>query len=475
MIGIVSYGAYIPFYRLSRKLISDAWSTGGGQGEKAIACFDEDSITMAMDASQDCLKGFDTQNIGGFFMATTTPPYKEKLSASVVAAALDLPREVRIADFSNSLRAGTIAFNSAIDMIKAGSAKNVLVASGDCRMGIPLGEWEQPLGDGAAAVLLGDTDVIASVEHRYSVYNEINDVWRAADDTFVRSWEDRWVVTEGYNKVLKEAILGVMKQSKLAAKDFAKAAVYAHDPRTQASLLTGLGFDPKTQIQDTLAASVGHTGAAQALMTLVGALEKAKPGDKMLFASYADGADAFVLQVTDEIDKVRNRRGIKGHLEPKSLLPTYTKYLRWKQLLALGGPRRPPLLDPSASARAREGKRVASLTAQRCKQCGEIQYHEAHRMRVCYKCHAKDQFEDANLSNKKGTLFTYTLDNLGLTIDPPIIYTVIDFEGGGRIMCQGTNINPSELKIGMPMEMCYRKLYTSGGIHNYFWKSRPVR
>ena len=109
MAGITSYGAYIPYYRLNRKLIGEAWGTGGGPGEKAVARFDEDSLTMAVDASRDCIRGNNRDKIGGLFLATTTPPYKEKLSATMAAAAMDLPRELRVADFTDSLRAGAMA------------------------------------------------------------------------------------------------------------------------------------------------------------------------------------------------------------------------------------------------------------------------------------------------------------------------------------------------------------------------------
>jgi len=476
MIGITSYGAYVPFARLNRKLIGEAWGTRAAPGEKAVACFDEDSITMAVDAGRDCIRGFNPDEVGGVFLATTTPPYKEKLSASVVADAMDSPRELRVADFTDSLRAGTIAFNSAVDAVKAGTIKNALVIASDCRLGAPAGEFEQLLGDGAAALLVGDSGVIASIESSYSVSDELVDVWRTYEDTFVRSWEDRWVVSEGYTRVVKEAVSGVLKLSGLAPKDFTKAVVYAHDARSHPALLRSLGFDLNTQVQDPLITTVGHTGTAQVLMTLVSALETAKPGDRILVASYENGSDAFILQVTEEIQKLQPRQGVTGHLEPKRMLPNYEKYLRWRQLLPLeAGARRPSLIDPSASARYREGTRVSSLHAQKCKQCGAVQYHELHRMRVCYNCQAKDQFEEVSLSNKKGKVFTFTLDNLGVTVDPPIIYTVVDFEGGGRIMCQGTNVEPSELKLGLPVEMCFRKLYSSGGIHNYFWKSRPIR
>ncbi|MDP3064143.1 MAG: OB-fold domain-containing protein [Chloroflexota bacterium] len=475
MVGIVSYGAYIPFSRLSREEIGKAWGARGGAGEKAVAKFDEDSITMAVDAGLDCLSGIDRNSVDGLFLATTTPPYREKMSAAVVAAALDLPRQARVADFGHSLRAATLALNSALDAVKAGSLKLVLVIAADCRMGAPLGEFEQLFGDGAAAVLVGDKSVAASVVDSYSVHDDILDVWRTSDDVFVRSWEDRFVVGEGYSKVIPEAVTGLMKQSGLGVKDFARVAIYGHDVRSHAALMRSLGFDAKTQVQDPLFDKVGHSGAAQALLSLVASLQSAKPGDKVLLASYGDGSDAFALQVTDQIENLGEHRGVKGHLEPKKLLSNYQKYLRWRGLVPTEPARRPPLLASSPAARHREGKRITALYAQKCQQCGEIQYHPLHRLKVCSFCNTQDKFEDVRLSDKKGQVYTFSQDYLGATVDPPIIYTTVDFEGGGRLTCEMTNADPSEVKVGMPVEMCFRKLYTEKGIHNYFWKSRPIR
>ena len=154
MAGVVSYGAYIPYHRMSREEFQRAWGGFGMPGEKAVANFDEDSITMAVEAARDCLKGMEQQKIDAVYLSSTTLPYKEKLGAAIVAAALDLPAEVRTVDFTGSLRAGTSAVGCALDAIKAGSANRVLVAVADTRMGAPAGQFEQALGDGAAALLL---------------------------------------------------------------------------------------------------------------------------------------------------------------------------------------------------------------------------------------------------------------------------------------------------------------------------------
>ena len=114
MIGITSYGAYIPVYRLSRDEIARAWGTTAMGGEKAVANSDEDSLTMAVEAVIDCLNGLDRQKIDGLYFASTTPPYREKQCASILSCAIDLSREIFTADFCNSLRAGISALSAAL-------------------------------------------------------------------------------------------------------------------------------------------------------------------------------------------------------------------------------------------------------------------------------------------------------------------------------------------------------------------------
>jgi len=134
MVGITSYGAYIPLHRLSRSELHRAWGGIGMlgmavPGEKAVAGYDEDSVTMAVEAVIDCMHGIDPSTVDGLFVASTTHPYSEKQSSAIISAAVDLRREIKVADFAGSLRSGTIAMSSAMDAIKAGSARHVMVAA----------------------------------------------------------------------------------------------------------------------------------------------------------------------------------------------------------------------------------------------------------------------------------------------------------------------------------------------------------
>ncbi len=274
----------------------------------------------------------------------------------------------------------------------------------------------------------------------------------------------------------REAITGLMKKHGLTPKDFAKAVIYAHDARSHANLVRQLGFDPQTQVQDNLLSTVGNTGTASALMMLVAALEEAKPGDSLLFASYGDGCEAYILQVTQEIEKVIPRRGVKGHLASKKPLPSYERYLQSRRLLRMPPPsHRYEFETPSPVARWREKQRIFPFYGVKCRQCQTPQFPPP---RVCASCQAKDNFEDYKFSDKKAKVFTWSGDTITPTIISPVINGVIDFEGGGRIGTHITDCDLAEAKIGMTVEMCFRKLYQvqpERGIYSYYWKARPVR
>jgi 3-hydroxy-3-methylglutaryl CoA synthase len=468
MVGITSYGAYVPLWRLSREAIMK-----GLRGEKAIRNFDEDSTTMAVAAAIDCLKGQKREAIDAVFFASTTAPYKEKQIATTIAAACDLRRDITTADFTNSLRSATSAIKAALDAIKAGSAKEVLVVAADCRMGAPGTEFEQIYGDGAAALLLGEKDCIASIDAWHSISNEAHDYWRLDGDTFVRSWEDRFIFNAVYYDIVAQNVAALLKKVNLTPKDFAKAIIPVPSPRALADIPKKLGIDPKAQLQNPLLDTMGITGAAYAFMLLVAALEEAKAGDRLLLNNYGNGSDSLVITVTDKISKkVEGRRGMKTHLASKKIVDDYRTYLQWRGLLTFEATPTPPGGHISAAALYRDRSQIYPLHGQKCKVCSDIHFPP---QRVCPKCTAKDQSEEWRLSDRKGTLFTFAADYLCQRREAPRVTAIIDFEGGGRMATMMTDRVLEEIKIGMPVEMSFRKLATQDGFHNYFWKSIPLR
>jgi hydroxymethylglutaryl-CoA synthase len=472
MIGITSHGAYIPMYRLQLAAIAGGGrKAGSGGGERAIAYFDEDAVTMAVAAAANCLEGIDRTLVDGVLFASTSYAYKEKQAASIVAKALDLRRDVATADFAASLRAGTTALRAAVDAVKAGSARNVLVVATDCRPAAPRSALERSFGDGAAAFLIGSTDVAATLEQQHVIADEIIDVWRVDGQPFVRAWEDRFVVEHGYQHNMIEAAKGLLQKAGLASKDFAKAILYSPDARSHAAVARALGFDAKTQLQDVLFGRLGNTGAAFAPMLLAAALEEAKPGQKLLLVNYGDGAEALCVATTEHVTKLQPKRGISWHLQRRAEVNDYDKYLNFRSLQPSEVDRRGGQ-GVSATVHFRDRDEDISFRGHRCRRCGTMQFPF---QRVCFKCFAKDDFEQVRLSDKYGKVMSHTFDFFAGSPDPPLIVTVIEVDGGARVYMQMTDASPPEVKLELPVEFTFRKIHEYGGTPNYFWKCTPLR
>ena len=467
MLGITSYGAYVPFLRLNLNVLRK-----GLKGEKAMANFDEDSITMAVAAVIDCLQGFERSSVDGLFFATTTSPYKEKQGATIIAVASDMRRDLITADYANTLKSGTNALRSAADAVAAGTAKHVIVAAADTRLAAPGSIFEESFGDGAAALLVGDDDVVASLEASHSVCHEIMDVWRTDSSIYVHSSEGRFASVEGYHKTMADAVSGLLKKTGLKPKNFAKAIFSAPDPRSSAQLAGKLGFDAKSQLQDPLFGFMGNTGTPYALMLLVAGLEESEPGDYILLANYGNGADAFVFKVTKNIKNLRPQKGIKHHLSSKQVIDDYQTYLYCRGILPDMNPTYPvPFGNISAPALFREVDKNLRLHGVKCDSCGAVQYPP---QRICAKCHKKDKFHPVRLSDKKGKVFSFSMDHVSSMVDSPAVIAVIDFDGGGRMECLVTDRIVKDLHIGMEVEMTFRRLFQREDVVNYFWKAKPV-
>jgi len=437
-----------------------------------VANFDEDSVSMAVAAAIDCLNGREREEIDGLLFATTTPPYAEKQCASIIATALDLRRDIFTADITDVLRAGTTALKSALDSVAAGSAKNVLMVASDNRQGPPKSEAERNSGDGAVAFIISEDAVIAEQAGSYTITENMMDTWRSAGDQFVRSWEDRFAIEEGLERIIGEAISGFMEKEGVSVKDVTKLALYSPDARRHGQLARHLGFQPE-QVQDPLFGRMGNTGAAFPLMLLAGALEDGSPDQLLLTVAYGDGSDVLGFRTTSKIGERGQGLGVSGFLDSGQVLDSYETYAKWRNVwLTDSSSRRPDPQSPSVTALWRESDQNIRFHGGVCNQCGYVQYPP---QRVCVECQSRDDSTPIRLSDKLGTVFTYSLDYLAGTVDTPLAVVVVDYEPGGRVLCMMTDREVGEVQIGMPVQMSFRKLRVVNGIHNYYWKAVPLR
>lgn len=464
MVGIARYGAYIPVLRLDRRLIEQAWGARQPKGEVAVANYDEDALTLAIDAAMSCL-GDPPGPLGGAYVATASAPYAEKQLASVLATACDLPRAIFTADFAGSTRAGVSAVLAALNAVRAGAAPSVLVAAADVRVAAPESELEGALGDGAAALTVADTDVIAEFVDAASVAEEFTYTWRTDRQRTVQVTGGRFSNTYGYGRDIGAAIRALLERQHLEPKAVDLLALYSPDARAAVDLAKSLGFDPKTQLVESLQPEIGCTGAAEALLLLARALDRAQPGQRILVAAYGEGADALLFRATDLLPSRRAATPLARWLAAKTPLASYDKYLKFRRLIEVE-----EVTDVVTNVLAyKELKQDVRLYGSRCRACGQVQYPMA---RVCIKCRAQDQLEDVRLA-RHGTVFTFTVDHLIANLEHPLPMAVIDAGGGGRLYLQIADAD--DIKIGESVALTYRRLHEGGGNRNYYWKARPVR
>ncbi|MFX1500291.1 MAG: OB-fold domain-containing protein [Promethearchaeota archaeon] len=476
MIGIKSYGAYLPKYLLPREFIGKAWDFPIVPGTKSVAMADEDSLTMSVEAGLDCLIGFDPKTVDGLFFASTTQVYTEKDSASLIATVLDMREDIITADFTDSLKAGTTAVARAVDTIKANKdIKNILVVAADTRTPEPSTMWEYGFADGAAALLIAEDDNLPlSIDDYYSVSANVTGPWkRAGKDNYIRTFEVK-MDTKFYFESVTKVMAEILKRNNLKPEEISAAAYYYNNPRMHGTVSKIMKFAGGVA-QNSVFFQLGDLGTPMPFILLIGALRRPKPEAKIIMTGFGDGADAILMQVQNK-DALRSlgktRMGLTGHQKSMASLKNYNKFLDFKEILE----KERYIRKSSAVTIWRDTASVYKWYGVKCKNCGSIQYPDM--LRSCYVCRADDQFERVKLAFK-GTIFTYTLDHLvgGTYSNTPVPRCVIDLDGGGRVLLNMTEIEKPEenVQIGMRVEMTFRKEHEGAKFKNYYWKCRPVR
>jgi len=481
MVGIVSYGGYIPRMRLSRMAVAQSmgWFApglfGAAKGERSMANWDEDCLTMAVAACRDAMVGVDKSKLDGVYLASVTLPFADRDNAGIVKCALNLRDEITTADFASSLKAGPTALLTAMEAVKGGEKKQILVAASDKRRTKAASNDEMLFGDGAGAMVVGEDNVIAEFLGSYSLSLDFVDHYRGEDVKFDYNWEQRWVRDEGFANIYPTVFKGVLDNTDIGIADVTKMIYPCIFGRIHTKLAASVGANPD-QVADPLAANVGECGTAHPFVMLAKELETAKPGDVLMVAGVGQGATALMFRVTENIKKLPERTGISGCLANKKVVDTYTKWLQYNNLIEtdLGG-RGDVDSRTGLSSLFRNRKYILGFVGGKCKECGTPQIPSS---RVCVKpgCGAIDSQEEYEFADKKPKILTFTADNLAASLDPPAIYGMIQFDEGGRVLTDFTDCSIDDVEVGVEMKMTFRKKYHDDkrGFTGYFWKATPA-
>ncbi|MHB8770149.1 MAG: SDR family NAD(P)-dependent oxidoreductase [Syntrophales bacterium] len=480
MIGIQSYGAYIPRLRLERTAIFQAlgWFAPAlvmvAQGERSMCNHDEDSLTMAVAAARDCLTGMDRSAIDGSYLCSTTLPFADRQNAGILKTALNLGDSLITADFTASLRAGTTGLITALEAVAGGSRKSALVTASDKRETKPASFYEMWFGDGAASLLVGDRDVIAEFKGSVTVSYDFVDHFRGAGKGFDYTWEERWLREEAYAKFIPEAVGSLFKKLAITMDDVQWVVFPCIFKAEHKAIATNLGAAPEKVI-DQMHEVCGETGAAHPLLMFAAALEQAKPGDGILVAGFGQGCDALYFKATAALAKLPRRSRVTDSLANKKTIDNYMKFLKFRNLI-----------DPETGIRAeaptqtamttlwRNRKMLTGLVGGRCRDCGTPQFP---KMDICVnpKCGHVATQEDYEFADRPARIKSFTGDLLAVSVDPPTSYGMIEFTEGGRFMADFTDCELADCKVGLPVKMSFRRRFTDDerGFSGYFWKAVP--
>ena len=341
MVGIVSYGFYIPKYRIKVEEIASQWDKCGDKvekslkiEEKAVAGKDEDILTMAYEAAS---QAFENQNeikqkIGAVFIGSETFPYAVNPSSTALGEWLNLSNDYLAYDTQFACKAATGALISAYGMVSAGHIPYALVCASDKANARPQDALEYSAGSGANAWILGRENVLLKIGDWTSFSSDTPDFWRRTKADYP-SHAGRFTGSPAYFYHIKQASLKLLEKTKTKASDYTYAVFHMPNGSFPLKVAQSLGFSLDQVKQSYIVPKLGNSYSASALMGLVSVLDTAKAGDKIFFASYGSGAgsDAITFEVTEEIEK--RRKSFATAIQQKTYI-NYATYMRYMNIIS---------------------------------------------------------------------------------------------------------------------------------------------
>jgi len=336
-VSISGYGAYVPVYRIKAEEIARVWGKLHRKlpiTEKSVPGPDEDSITMSVEAAKYAIARakINPQDIKAIYVGSESHPYAVKPSATVIAEAIGMPRDIIAIDMEFACRAGTTAMQSIVALVASGMIKYGIAIGVDTAQGRPGDELEFTAAAGAAAYILGNgKDGIAILEGSTSYVTDTPDFWRREGETYPRHFF-RFTGEPAYFHHIINAVNMLMEELGLKPSDF-KYAVF-HQPNYKFPLSVGkrLGFSIDQLKPGILSNIIGNTYAASSIMGFAAVLDIAKPDDRILVASFGSGAgsDAFSFIVTDLIEERRSLAPSLNELIARKRYVDYAFYAKYR-------------------------------------------------------------------------------------------------------------------------------------------------
>jgi 3-hydroxy-3-methylglutaryl CoA synthase len=473
--GITGFGAYVPRLRIGREIIADAhrWMApslrGQARGSRAFCSWDEDAITMAVEAGRDCLRGGNAPP-QALMLASTTLPYADLQNGVIVSEALGLPAATRAIDVAHSQRCGTSALLAALD-----GSQNTLVIASDKPTGKPASVQELAYGAGAAAISVGGGAVLARLLGAASVSRGMVDHFRPAGAAYDYFWEERWIRDEGYARIIPEAVAPALASAGVSIKDVSHFLMPSLQRGAAESVAKALGF--AGVVAPGLEDGCGYAGAAHSLLLLASCLENAKPSETILLVGFGQGADAMVFQATEALASYRRGRGVSGSLADGVATDSYLRLLSFAGGIELEwGMRAEKTAKTALTEQYRSASQIASFVAARCGRCGTMQFPQLEYC-VNQACRAPaEMFEPVSLVDEAFEVLTYTADWLSYHPAPPLYVGFVQFDNGARLLMEVVDVGAAGIDVGTKLRAVFRikERDRVRGYNRYFWKATPI-
>lgn len=479
-VGISAFGAYVPRFRLSRRAVAEAngWFNPAlksfAKGERAVANWDEDALTMAVEAARDCLGERKRDQMRALYFASTTHPFDDRQNSTIVAEALGAPGSISALDIASSQRAGTSGLIAALDAVGS-TGGPILVLAADQRRTRPSSVQEMTYGDGAAALSVSRDASAARYAGSHSETLDFVNHYRGNGQEFDYAWEERWIRDEGYLKIVPRTLAALFEKTKVDPSRVTHFCFPAALPRVADRIAELMSIPPASR-RDNLQGQCGETGAAHPLLMLAHALEEANPGDLVLVVGFGQGCDALLFEASANITAARPKRGVKGSLARRHEEMNYARYLGLNDLMPVERGMRSEVDKWTAMTTLYRNRRMLlGMIGGSCGVCGTAQFPKSN---VCVNpnCNAIGTQQDHPFAELAGSAVSYTADRLTYTPDPPAYYGMVQFAGGGRLMMDFADIDPEALSVGMPMRMTFRikDRDLARNFTRYFWKAAPL-
>ncbi|MDQ1371564.1 MAG: Hydroxymethylglutaryl-CoA synthase [Candidatus Thermoplasmatota archaeon] len=335
-VGISGYSAYVPRLRIKKEDYAKAWGSfqAAGVAEKSVMGFDEDVLTAAAKVSRKALESVPLPpgNVTRFAFASTTAPYLEKLLSGTVLVNVGMPNGAFASDHTTSTRAGTEAFISAFEHVKATQGGVAVVAAADAPRASMWDPLEHPMGAGAAGFVLSSDNLIAEVEG-YSSYvmEHFGERFRPTGGDLLQDLSVKKFFATAFMTCTTKACGALVKKLGAKPEEYAHVVIQQPDAKTPGSVAGKMLFNDAQMASGLVSTNLGDLGAASTPVGLAAALDSAKVGDRIMVVSYGSGAgsDAISLKVVSDRKPVP---GFKEQLEKKEYID-YIQYVKLKGAL----------------------------------------------------------------------------------------------------------------------------------------------